>query len=276
MTRIAHLSDPHFGTVESIVKEALLADLREHPVDLILLTGDITQRARSGQFREARAFLDALAPVPWLTFPGNHDIPLYDVVTRFTDPYRLFNRYLSAELEPSFENDLLAVICVNATRATRHKHGELSEGQIERTAARLEHLPQPFKVVALHQPLAVTLPRDENNLIRGARRALDRWVPAGADLFLGGHIHLPYCVAVQGAGHPRTAIVLQAGTALSNRIRFGVPNSYNRICLERTDAVRRMRLERRDFDEATQTFSLHQVHVAVPDGAGWRLELLED
>src|SRR5687767_2800553 len=105
MTTIAHISDPHFGTIDPPVQDALLAELCRDDVDLIVLTGDITQRARASQFRAAREFLDALSPKPWIAIPGNHDIPLFDVLTRFLRPYRLFNKFISRQIEPRYSDD---------------------------------------------------------------------------------------------------------------------------------------------------------------------------
>jgi 3',5'-cyclic AMP phosphodiesterase CpdA len=271
VTLIAHISDTHFGTVDEPVQQALIRDIQACHADVILLTGDITQRARTSQFREARAFLDMLPAVPRVCIPGNHDIPLFDIFTRFLRPYRLFRKFIGTELEPSYEDETVAVICVNATRATRHKHGVVSEQQIARTAERLRQLTQPFRVIAIHQPLAVTLRVDVRNLARGAERALEAWLAAGADLFVGGHIHLPYCTTVRAANTSRTGIVLQAGTAVSRRIRHGVPNSYNRIELTGPSGARQMKLTRCDFDEATQAFETKHVYAIDPVETGWTL-----
>lgn len=272
MTILAHLSDPHFGTVDDAVHDALLRDLHAHHLDLMLLTGDITQRARTGQFRAARAFLEQLPRVPALTIPGNHDIPLFDIVTRLVAPYRLFRRHIGGDLAPHYSDANLALICVDATRRMRHKHGVIGERQIQRTALTLRGLDQPFKLIATHQPLAVTRPRDLHNVARGARRALTGLIDAGADLFLGGHIHLPYTMSVASRGGvPRTAVLMQAGTAISRRIRHGVPNSYNRITLQVIDGVRSMALERRDYDDATHAFSTRTSHLASHHDGSWNL-----
>jgi 3',5'-cyclic AMP phosphodiesterase CpdA len=275
MTTIAHLSDSHFGALDERARDALLADLHANPTDLVLFSGDITQRARSAQFRAAREFIDALPPGPHLTIPGNHDIPLFDIFTRLFKPYRLYQRFISADLEPSFENETTLVLCLNTTRRTRHINGELSDEQIQRIGEVLERSTQPFKVVTVHQPLAAVVPSDLSNLVIGAARALERWISAGADLFLGGHIHLPYCVEVSAKAKPRSSIVLQAGTSVSVRIRSGVPNSYNRISLTRRNGVRCMRLERRDFDAAADCFCTHSVHEPVDGSGGWKLPLRE-
>jgi len=266
--RIAHISDPHFGTEDPPVRDALRDELLREAPDLVVLTGDVTQRARQSQFRAARAFLDSLAPLPVFALPGNHDLPLFDLVTRFTEPYRYYRRHICATLAPFWLEDGVAVVGVNSTRALRHKHGQLSPALIEQVARRLDRLDATFKVVALHHPLAIVAASDRRNRARGADEAIAAWVEAGADLFLGGHIHLPYCVAVGTIA--RRALVVQAGTSMSTRRRDGRPNSYN---LLRFDAVdrRSLRIEERDHDGRNGRFAMQVAHEAVRGDRGWAL-----
>lgn len=268
MTLIAHISDTHFGTEVAPVCAALREDILRHAPDLIVLTGDITQRARSAQFRAARAFLDGLAPIPVLALPGNHDLPLFDLITRFSDPYRLYRRYISPELAPAWQNGGVAVLGVNSTRVLRRKNGELPAALVQEVSARLASLPQRLKVVALHHPLAIIDARDRRNRARGAEAALSAWAAAGADLFLGGHIHLPYCICA-GSGR-RQGLVLQAGTAVSRRRRGRQHNSYNLVRLD-PDGPPRIRLEQRDYDPRLGAFRLRNAWQASPGEPGWVL-----
>lgn len=258
MTRIAHISDPHFGTEDAPVCAALRDSLLTAAPDLVVLSGDITQRARREQFRAARAFVDSLAPLPVLALPGNHDLPLFDLLTRFTDPYGGYHRHFCATRSPLWQDAGALVVGVDSTRALRHKHGELTPTLVASVAARLASAGARFRVVVLHHPLAVVEDSDRRNRVRGADAALAAWTAAGADLFLGGHIHLPYCVAV--GPQDRRAVLLQAGTAVSTRRRGGRPNSYHLVHLE-TAATRRMEIEQRDYLAQEGRF------VA---GAGWQ------
>ncbi|CAI06426.1 DNA repair exonuclease [Aromatoleum aromaticum EbN1] len=274
--RLAHISDPHFGTEEAPVRDALREDLLREAPDLVVLTGDITQRARQAQFRAARAFLDSLAPLPVLTLPGNHDLPLFDLFTRFTAPYRHYRRHICASLSPLWRGRRVAVVGVNSTRMLRHKHGELPAPLVEQVARQLAALGESFKVVALHHPLEIIEPSDRRNRVRGADAALAAWIAAGADLFLGGHIHLPYCVAT-GDGS-RDALVLQAGTSMSTRRRNGRPNSYNLvrfvpIALRGAGeaGLRRIEIEERDHDARIGRFTIVTCREAVCTGSGWSL-----
>ncbi|MEO7773548.1 MAG: metallophosphoesterase [Steroidobacteraceae bacterium] len=270
---VAQISDTHFGTVEPEVRAGLLADLARDPPQVIILTGDVTQRARESQFAEAREFLTELPGSSIrLALPGNHDIALFDIVSRAFTPYRLFQRYVSAELEPVFEHARLSLTCVDATRRWRHTNGTLARAQIERVATRLQGTRADFRIVATHQPLVARVASDVKNVARGAAPALERWIGAGADLFIGGHIHLPYCLPVAMQDNSRGSVVLQSGTSLSTRIRSGIPNSYNRIELIGSGDARCMNLERRDFNRETQHFAHHSAHRATIGTAGWELE----
>ena len=225
MSVLLHIADTHFGTERRPVVEALLALAAQQQPDLVVLAGDVTQRARLGQFRAAKAFVDRLG-APVLAVPGNHDIALFDPWARLTRPYARWAGAFGADLEPVHASAELLVVGVNTTRAWRHKNGEVSAAQIDRVAGLLATAsPQQLRVVVVHQPAAVIRSRDRANLLRGHQAALQAWSVAGADLVLGGHIHLPYTLAPQGLA--RRLWVLQAGTAVSSRTRAEVPNSVN-------------------------------------------------
>ena len=225
MSVVLHISDTHFGTEQPRVVEALVALAAQQRPDVVVLSGDITQRARPAQFRAAKAFVDRLG-APVVAVPGNHDIALFDLWARFTRPYARYARAFGAELEPVHAAPDLLVVGVNTTRAWRHKHGEVSAAQIDRVASLLTAASaQQLRVVVVHQPAAVTRAEDHVNLLRGHQAALRAWSAAGADLVLGGHIHLPYTLAQHGLA--RRLWVVQAGTAVSSRIRLEAPNSVN-------------------------------------------------
>jgi len=151
---------------------------------------------------------------------------LFALWARLARPYARYATAFGAELEPVHSSQDLLVVCVNTTRAWRHKNGEVSAAQIDRVARLLAAAsPQQLRVVVVHQPAAVTQARDRPNLLRGHRVATRAWSAAGADLVMGGHIHLPYTLALHGLA--RRLWVVQAGTAVSLRTRPGVPNSVN-------------------------------------------------
>ena len=225
MSVLLQISDPHFGTEQTPVVDALAALSREQHPDLVVLSGDITQRATADQFRAARTFMDRLG-VPFLAIPGNHDIPLFDLSARLFNPYARFRRAFGTTLEPMHDAHDLLVLCVNTTRWYRHVNGEVSMAQIDRVAAALmQASPRQLRVVVVHQPVAVMRAGDVHDRLRGYERALQRWSAAGGDIVMGGHIHLPYVKLLPSLPRPMCAV--QAGTSVSSRIRDGMPNSVN-------------------------------------------------
>ena len=282
MPSLLHLSDPHFGTERPAVVCALLDWVAQQPIDIIVISGDITQRARASEFRRARAFVDELqrrtASGPVLVNPGNHDIPLINVFQRLVDPFRGFREAFGSDLEPSFENADIQLQLLNTVSRWRHKNGVIRVEQIEHVAQRLATADdRQLKVVVTHQPLAVPNRTDRGDVLRGNGPAIARWVRAGADLVLGGHIHLPYVCPVYDAaedeqqapscGNERLARhdgakrlwVVQAGTAASRRLRHEAGNSFNLIRFGSvavpSDRMRpQCEIERWDFDEDARAF----------------------
>jgi len=252
MTCVLHMSDPHFGTEQPAVVQALLGLVHHLKPQAVLIGGDITQRARNGQFRSAAEFVGQLG-CPVLCVPGNHDLPLFNVFARLFRPYGNYMRWFGKDLEPSYDSDDFLVIGVNTTRARRHKDGEVSPRQIARVRRQLlAARPGQVRIVMAHHPVRAQVESDRANLLHGRQQAVPEWVDAGADFILGGHIHLPYCMPVHSVlDESRRTWVLQAGTALSHRVRGNVPNSVNVIDSETPQTCF---AERWDFDVAKGQF----------------------
>jgi len=262
MSILLQISDPHFGTEQAPVVEALARLARQQQPDVLVFSGDITQRARPAQFRAARAFADRLG-APVLAVPGNHDIPLLDWWARLRHPYARYIAAFGTDLEPVHRSPELMVVCVNTTRPWRHKHGEISGRQVDRVARLLEGAESAqLRVVVVHQPVAVTRAEDLSNRLRGHAAALERWAAAGVDLVMGGHIHLPYVLPLQGLARPLWAV--QAGTAVSSRVREGVPNSVNLLRWGADSAPGCCRIEQWDYSADVQAFLLAKVTEVQP------------
>jgi 3',5'-cyclic AMP phosphodiesterase CpdA len=231
---VAHLSDLHFGRHDPAVVDALAATLAEAKPDLVVISGDLTQRARRDEFAAARRFLDRL-DAPAVVVPGNHDVPLYDVARRFLRPLARFRRYIAIDDQPLYRDAEIAVLGLNTARSLTVKNGRISLTQMERIRGAFDGLPDRcWRVLVTHHPL---LPPD------GAGRPLDtvgRAAPAltaaaevGVELLLSGHHHRAFSGdAAAYLAARRSVLVVQAGTATSTRIRDREPNSFNLLCFE--------------------------------------------
>jgi 3',5'-cyclic AMP phosphodiesterase CpdA len=203
-----------------------------------------------------------------LVIPGNHDIPLFNLAARVLAPYRRHRHAFGQELEPIYRDDDLLAITVNTTRAYRHEDGEVSPAQIKRVCEHLQQArPQQLRLVITHQPVYVTEARDESNLLHGYQAAVSAWAQAGADLILGGHIHLPFVMALHEKQPElaRRIWAVQAGTAVSTRIRRHADNSINLIRYQ--DRQSPCMVERWDYAEAQQQFVQVSAEALTLEGA---------
>ncbi len=269
MSCILQVSDPHFGTEQAPVVRALEHLARAQQPGLLVLSGDITQRATRPQFEAARDFVRRLGIAHTLAIPGNHDMPLFALAARAFNPYGRYRRAFGDELEPVVDLPDCLAIGVNTTRWYRHEDGDVSQAQVERVAARLARAsPGQLRIVVVHQPVAVTRKRDRGNLLDGREAAVRRWAGAGADLVLGGHIHLPYVLPLdhEFAGLARAVWCVQAGTALSTRVRAEAPNSVNLIRHEPRAPGRRCTVDRWDYARASGSFERVETHVLALSG----------
>src|SRR5450759_3359106 len=141
MRTLIHLSDLHFGRVDEAIIQPLIERINTIEPDLVVVSGDLTQRARTKQFKQARRFLDAL-PQPQIVVPGNHDIPLHDIFSRFMRPLQKYQRYVTNDLDPVYVDDEIAVLGINTARSLTFKDGRVNEEQIANLRARLQPLDQ--------------------------------------------------------------------------------------------------------------------------------------
>lgn len=253
---LLQVSDPHFGTERPAACDALYRLAHAQRPDLLLLSGDITQRARAGQFATARTFFDSLDIPARITLPGNHDIALFNVLERLFSPYRGYRRAFGTAHDAVLDAEGVRIVGVDSTRARRHVDGELSADQIEWAAQALgDAAPGALRIVMLHHPVAVNRPGERHHQVRGHAAALRRWRAGGADLILGGHIHLPFVLRLDGEGL-RTAWAVQAGTAVSRRTRPGTDNSVNLIRCTLRHGRRCGIVERWSYRASAEAFEL--------------------
>ena len=238
MARLIHLSDLHFGAHEPRLVAAVAERIDEEKPDLVVISGDFTQRARTEQFKEACEFLDRLreAGHDVLAVPGNHDVPLYDVFRRFLSPLTRYKRYIDDTLCPVHELPGVTVVGINTARSLTFSDGRINEEQmkfIRDTFGRSN--PDALRVLVTHHPL-FALPVGETGEVKRAvgrnELALDAAAESGVDMLLAGHHHTASTHnardLVTRAG---PALVVQAGTATSVRLR-DEEQSFNRIDIE--------------------------------------------
>jgi 3',5'-cyclic AMP phosphodiesterase CpdA len=267
MATIAHLSDIHFGRVDPRIVDPLVETTRAIAPDLMVMSGDLTQRARRKQFRAARHCLDRL-PQPQLVIPGNHDVPLWDVALRFADPYGRYRHYIQRDLDPVFVDDEFIAVGLNSARSFPfHGGGRISAAQVDAAAARLRAAREgQLKIVVTHHPFYLpTADHARKHLLGGAEMAMPRLAAAGADVFLAGHLHVHHvehaAKRFKIAGH--SALLIQAGT-LSTRHR-GEANSFNVLRL----AKEQIEVERYDWNAVTATFEAAWSHSFRRRDDGW-------
>lgn len=236
MARLAHLSDLHFGAHDERLVDAAKRSIDDLGPDLIVISGDFTQRARTEQFQEACRFLESLRESGHevLGVPGNHDVPLYDVLRRFLSPLTRYRRYIDETLCPFIEIPGVAVLGINTARSLTFKEGRISESQIEfirETFLRVD--PDAVRVLVTHHPLfAIPVGAELEHAIGRQELALDAIEEAGVDLLLAGHAHHASThhasdLVTRSGG----ALVIQAGTATSTRVREQ-EQSFNTIDID--------------------------------------------
>ncbi len=228
MPVIVHLSDVHFGSDVEGLPESLIDDIAGHPIDLVVVSGDLTQRARSAQFRTARAFLDQL-PAPCIAVVGNHDLPLVNLLRRVLSPTGSYERFITEDLNPVVVLPLLVVVGLDSMPRWRWKAGHISRGQSELVRRALGGAPAgAWRLLVTHHPI---LPAHLSGLIgRGLLTAA--CADAGVAMLFAGHTHAASAgvVTLGRGGEARTALAEVAGTATIRRTR-GTPNGYTVIDL---------------------------------------------
>lgn len=260
MTRILHLSDVHFGAVNDRLVQPMLDLAQTLRPDATVISGDLTQRARSEQFAAARDFIDRL-PGLVLCVPGNHDMPLYNLALRLFAPLARYRRAVAQDVEPSFDLPGAVLQGVNTANPFVWKSGRLQRGSADRLARTFATAPAGAMRIAVlhHAPVAAADGTPADMSAPGA--VLSTLAQAGTDIVLSGHTHMPH------AGFAETAagvLFLQVGTAISTRLKTGT-NDFALIELAPGSVTRHAWLARQG-----QGFALDAVTRFVKTARGWQ------
>jgi 3',5'-cyclic AMP phosphodiesterase CpdA len=239
VSTLVHLSDLHFGRVDEALLDPLASFVAAARPDVVVVSGDLTQRARTREFEQARRFLERLPP-PRIVVPGNHDVPLYNVVERVLHPLARFREYIESDPFPRFIDGRIAVVGVNSTRSLVVKNGRINERQLEAIRAVFAPLPSGVvRVVVTHHPFDAGESMNPADRIGRAALAMRTFAECGVDVLLSGHLHTTYsgpfrpsAQAVEGYG----ALAVSAGTATSTR-RRGQANGFNVLRLSKERVI---------------------------------------
>jgi 3',5'-cyclic AMP phosphodiesterase CpdA len=266
MRTLVHLSDLHFGRVDETLLDPLRKLVHELAPDVVVVSGDLTQRAKSEQFKAARAWLDTL-PQPQVIVPGNHDISLYNVLRRFMQPLTRYRRYITEDLSPSYFDDEIAVLGVNTARSLTFKDGRLNEEQVGQIRSQLAGLDRDVtRIVVTHHPFDLPEAAKEAEVVGRAQMAMQAFAECGVDVLMAGHLHASHAgsTAERYQLADYAALVVQAGTATSTRGR-GEVNSFNVLRVQ----PGRVEVDRYGWDVVGQRFQLMSTDTFMRSGKVW-------
>ncbi len=269
MRKIVHLSDLHFGKVEKKRIAPLLNIVNKAKPDLIIISGDLTQRAKKNEYKEARKFLRKLR-APLFIIPGNHDIPLYNIFARIISPFKRYKEHISKDLTPVYIDKEMAIVGVNSVKPYKISSGRIGKDQVSRAEEIFEGLhSKVVKIVVCHHPFDLphslnTHHKHTHKVIGRSKFAMKRLAQKRVDLFLSGHLHVTHIgdTTMRYKIKGYSGLIAQAGTAISKR-RRGEPVSFNIISLKRDE----IKIETWSGDARSAEFS---------HGKPWRFERYSD
>lgn len=269
MHTITQISDLHFGRVNSAIADALLADLHAQPPSLLVVSGDLTQRARPPQFRAAMAFL-AKCPTPRLIIPGNHDVPAVNLFSRLFTPMANYRLHAQEDLAPVYHDDFMTVVGINTAHGLTQKGGRIGQLQLAETKEHFDSAAAEgdrLRIVVAHHPFLPSPNQVRRDLVRGAKRALAAFEQMGVDMILSGHFHMTFCGDVRSrhTSVNRSILAVNCGTTTSTRVRHGEPNAYNRIEM----GLHRIRISHRSWDGRQFAESSSAIYTRPANNAPW-------
>lgn len=225
-----HLSDIHFGLEDRRALDWVKLCIEREQPRAICITGDLTMRARHREFRAACDWIETLGPAVTVEV-GNHDMPYFNLIERFTDPYRRF-RAIETLLERQLDLAGLAVVPLKTTTRAQWRfpwsNGWVTDHALAETLAAIEAVPAGHRViVTAHHPLTERDSKGKRLTINGTA-AMAALASRGVLAILTGHVHDAFDLTEQTPAGPLRMI--GAGT-LSQRVR-STPPSFNELTVD--------------------------------------------
>jgi 3',5'-cyclic AMP phosphodiesterase CpdA len=274
MLEIMQISDLHFGKpFMPHIAEVLLETCVHLKPPVIVISGDLTQRAKRAEFIKAQAFLHHLPKVPTIVVPGNHDVPLYRIWERILNPRGHYRHYIDSKLDNVLRLNNAVIIGLDSTDPYRSiTNGRLTSKQLELCTEVFADLPSEIsRVIVLHHHLIPAPSYDRLPPMPKAKRALDIFTQLRVDLILAGHLHRAYVGnsldVYSGQDREHGIIIAQCGTSTSRRGR-GLEqekNTFNWIKMDNET----IEVEHFMYFSDQQKFSPVVRHVFARPSCGW-------
>jgi 3',5'-cyclic AMP phosphodiesterase CpdA len=252
--RIGHISDLHFGRIaDPDILEALYADLHGSDLDLIIVSGDLTQRAFPWQYRDAAKFLNRME-IPWLVVPGNHDVfPWWRPFLRLTDPLRRFRKWISEDMNPHIHWKNLAVLGINSAFGLTVQGGRIDSSDRDQMEGFFSSVSDSsFRILVVHHHLTQLDTLHDHDIARGAEETLKCAADLRVGMVLCGHLHISHVTHLENISPGHSIIICTAGTSTSDRGRGVDPvsNFYNQITVDQGH----IDIEERKYNPAKSVF----------------------
>lgn len=273
MRTLVHISDLHFGREDPELVAGLLAAIAAAQPNVIVVSGDLTQRAKKKQFKAARTFLAELPVVPLIVVPGNHDVSWTNMFERAVRPLARYKKYITQDMEPFADAGELAVVGMNTVRVGAVKDGRINRRQMQTACEQLGRAAQAaVRVVVMHHPIDLAEDDVKHTLVGRSEAAMVEFARCRVDLFLSGHLHTGLSLATSRRYRLQgySAVMAQAGTAVSTRTR-GEANAWNLIRVWAPEADTGARLEVEQMEWNGKKFKGARIDRYLRGPAGWAL-----
>ncbi len=229
MMKILHLSDLHFGTERPELITCLYEQCKMLAPDIIVISGDLTQRATHSQYRAVMHFLSPFNTAI-LCVPGNHDISLYNPIERFFYPYAKYRKWVAMHTDSQFIKDDIAIIGINSVTPYKAMSGYVTDGQLQKVSKFFAANNVATKIVVMHHNLIAA---ERHRIINDADKILNAFANSGVNFVLAGHIHSSKLELLNKKYIQNKLYIITAGTATSTRTT--APNSFNFITINKNE-----------------------------------------